>query len=177
MYDFDFGVNYCLFVWLVRIARCPWNKNFFASSPFDCWSLSVSCVSGTITVWLCRLSSVSSFLVGSTTTTSNVVLFFCCFEGRLNFSNLCLFFLLLCWFLDSAGVGHSSSLSLFACCFAASWLFVPFWLELLLLLLSLLFLCLFCLWPFCVLPLFYYYYCFVDFFVQVFFLQSCCEIQ
>ena len=51
-------MNYCLFVWLLRVAPCPWNKKLFASSTFDCWSPSVSCVSGTSTVWLCRLSSV-----------------------------------------------------------------------------------------------------------------------
>ena len=75
-----------------------------------------------------------SFLIGSITTTSKVVLFFCCFEGQLNFPKLCLFFLWLCWFLDSAGVGYSSPLSIFTCCFAAPW-----WVELLPLLLSLLF--------------------------------------
>ena len=45
-------VNYCLFVWLVQVASCSWNKKLFASSSFHCWCPSVSCVSGTITVWL-----------------------------------------------------------------------------------------------------------------------------
>ena len=74
--------------------------------------LHLSLVWGTITVWLCHLCSVSSFLIGSITTTSNV-LFLTCFEGQLNLPILCLFSLSLCWFLNSAGVGYSSTLSFF----------------------------------------------------------------
>ena len=60
-----FGVNYCLFVWLVWVVPYLWNKKLFASLPFFCWSPSFSCVSGTIIVWPCRVSSVSLFLIGS----------------------------------------------------------------------------------------------------------------
>ena len=117
------------------------------TSPFDCWSLAVYYVLGTVTVWPCYLSSVSSFLIGL------ISKVFLLFWGTNAFPKFKLFFLWLCWFLESAGVGYSFYLSYFVFSFAAPSLFVLVWLELLLLLLSLLLLYQFCLRPFYVLLL------------------------
>ena len=78
---------------------------------------------------------------------------FLLFWGTNAFPQFKLVFLWLCWFLESAGVGYSFYLSYFVLSFAAPSLFVLVWLELLLLLLSLLLLYQFCLRPFYVLLL------------------------
>ena len=132
----------------MRLAPCPWNKKLFACSPSDCWSPSVSCVLGTITGWLYRLSSVSSFLTGSIATKMLFCFIFMLFWGTIEFPKFMLIFLvavLISWFRWCRIL---FGLIIFRILFCSPLVMYSFLAKLLLLPPSLLFLYLFCLSPF-----------------------------
>ena len=125
-----------MFLWLVWVAPRSRNKRFCI---FTIWLLISICLLCIRYYYSFTLPSFFCFLVPDWFNFDPIkCCFVCLFWRTIEFAKLNLSFLRLCWFLDSADVGYSSPLSFFAFSCAAPSLFVLFWLENLLLFLSLL---------------------------------------